>query len=130
LGSLTYTSRRTLLLSSCTDCNLYCTCSFIVSEAVTGVNWYDAGYVELQNPSYFGFQLPWNLTTLIIVEVLAMGFVEVARNRESDVAKRCYPGGFFDPLKLAEDKDEDEQFKLYAHASVLDIGTSFVDALR
>lgn len=54
-----------------------------------------AGYVELQKPTYFGFELPWNFTTLLVVEVLTMGFVEVARNRESDLDKRCYPGGAF-----------------------------------
>ncbi|KAK3255717.1 Chlorophyll a-b binding protein CP29.1, chloroplastic [Cymbomonas tetramitiformis] len=83
----------------------------IVAELNTGVSWVDAGKVELEGSQYLGYGLPFDLTTLIIIEVVIMGYVEAARNSELDLEKRCYPGGAFDPLNLAEDPDRAVQLK-------------------
>ena len=41
----------------------------------------DAGKVELeQGSSYAGLEIPFDLRTLVILEVLLVGFVEVQRN--------------------------------------------------
>jgi light-harvesting complex II chlorophyll a/b binding protein 4 len=85
----------------------------VVAELNTGVNWVDAGKVELeQGSSYGGLPLPFDLTQLVILEVLLVGGVEVLRNRELDVEKRCYPGGAFDPLNLATGVDSEQIFRL------------------
>lgn len=82
-----------------------------VAEGNTGVSWVDAGKVELDGASYFGFSLPFSLTQLIWIEVLAVGGAEFYRNSELNPEKRLYPGGFFDPLGLASG-DEEKVFKL------------------
>lgn len=84
----------------------------LVSEAVTGVAWQDAGLYEVQNgASYFGFSLPFTNTQIIWFEVLAVGAIEVFRNTELDPEKRCYPGGVFDALNLTG-RDEATTFRL------------------
>ncbi len=40
-----------------------------------------------------------------------MGFVEIFRNTELNIERRCYPGGAFDPLGLAA-KDDENTFRL------------------
>lgn len=35
------------------------------------------------------------------IEAFAVGGAEIYRNSETDLDKRCYPGGIFDPLQLA-----------------------------
>lgn len=83
-------------------------------EAFTGVAWQDAGKVELvEGSSYFGFSLPFSISTLIWIEVLVIGYIEFQRNAELDPEKRLYPGGkFFDPLGLASDPEEKERLQL------------------
>ena len=84
----------------------------LVAELVTGVNWVDAGKIELeQGSSYGGLPLPFDLTQLCILEALLVGGVEVLRNGELDTDKRLYPGGAFDPLKLASEPGE-QTFRL------------------
>mmetsp|Transcript_2123 Transcript_2123/g.7376 ORF Transcript_2123/g.7376 Transcript_2123/m.7376 type:complete len:258 (+) Transcript_2123:92-865(+) len=83
-----------------------------VAELNTGVNWVDAGKVELEQAQYLGLELPFDITTLTIIEVLVMGYIEFARNSESDREARCYPGGPFDPLGLATDQPEERVFRL------------------
>jgi light-harvesting complex II chlorophyll a/b binding protein 4 len=39
-----------------------------------------------------------------------MGGIELFRNSSTDLDKRIYPGGFFDPLKLSEG-DKGDQLK-------------------
>lgn len=58
----------------------------------------DAGKIELEGSQYLGFGLPFDLRTLVIIEVLLMGYIEVQRNTTLDPEARCYPGGAFDPL--------------------------------
>lgn len=85
----------------------------VVAELNTGVNWVDAGKVELeQGSSYAGLPLPFDITQLCILEALLMGGVEVLRNTELDPEKRIYPGGAFDPLGLAKADDPELVFRL------------------
>jgi len=77
----------------------------IVAEANTGVSWVDAGKVELDGATYFGFDLPFSITQLVWIEALAVGGAELYRNTTLDPEKRCYPGGYFDPLNLASDPE-------------------------
>ena len=84
----------------------------LLGELNTGVSWVDAGKVELeQGGSYFGEPLPFDLTQLCIIEAILVGGVEVLRNRELEPEARIYPGGFFDPLKLASEPGE-QTFRL------------------
>eukprot|EP01023_Acetabularia_acetabulum_P013250 TRINITY_DN1634_c0_g1_i4.p2 TRINITY_DN1634_c0_g1~~TRINITY_DN1634_c0_g1_i4.p2 ORF type:complete len:282 (+),score=77.19 TRINITY_DN1634_c0_g1_i4:841-1686(+) len=83
----------------------------IVAEGVTGVSWVETGKLELDGAQYFNLNLPFSITQLIWIEAIAVGGAEIYRNAELDSAKRCYPGGIFDPLKLASD-DSERSFKL------------------
>lgn len=71
----------------------------------------DAGKVELDGASYAGFSLPFTITQLVIIEALLVGGAEIYRNNELDPERRVYPGGVFDPLKLASG-DAERSFKL------------------
>ena len=83
------------------------------AEAATGVSWADAGKVELEQPQYLGFPLPGlSVSALTTIEVLLMGYLEVARSAELDQDKRMYPGGAFDPLGYASNADKAEVFRL------------------
>lgn len=82
-----------------------------VAESTTGVSWVDAGKVEMDGASYFGFNLPFSLTQLIWIEVILVGGAELYRNSELNPEKRLYPGGPFDPLGLASG-DPEKVFKL------------------
>ena len=79
----------------------------LVAELSTGVSWVEAGKVELDGAVYLGNALPFTISQLVIIEVLLVGGAEVYRNTELDTAKRCYPGGLFDPLGLADGKNAD-----------------------
>lgn len=83
-------------------------------EAFTGVYWQDAGKVELvEGSSYFGLPLPFNITSLIWIEVLLVGYIEFQRNAELDPELRLYPGGkYFDPFGLAADPERKDRLKL------------------
>eukprot|EP01026_Neomeris_dumetosa_P042663 TRINITY_DN355_c0_g1_i1.p1 TRINITY_DN355_c0_g1~~TRINITY_DN355_c0_g1_i1.p1 ORF type:complete len:290 (-),score=27.82 TRINITY_DN355_c0_g1_i1:289-1158(-) len=83
----------------------------VVAEGVTGVSWVEAGKVELDGAQYFNLDLPFSLTQLVWIEVILVGGAEIYRNTQLDPVKRCYPGGIFDPLKLASD-DSERAFKL------------------
>merc|ERR1719343_1888462 len=67
------------------------TLGVIVAETATGVQWNDAGAVELEQTSYFGLELPFSLTQISYIEGILMLGVEVLRNTERDPEKRCYP---------------------------------------
>jgi light-harvesting complex II chlorophyll a/b binding protein 4 len=84
----------------------------IVAEGTTGVSWVEAGKVELDGASYAGFDLPFSITQLVWIEVLAVGGAEIYRNTELDTEKRLYPGGYFDPLNLADGGDPEKVFRL------------------
>ena len=71
-----------------------------------------AGKVILdEGPSYFGLNLPFSITQLVWIEVILVGGAELYRNTELDPEKRCYPGGYFDPLNFAQG-DPDKVFRL------------------
>lgn len=89
-----------------------------VAEFNTGVAWQDAGKVELDGLTYFGFDLPFTLTQVVWIEAILMGGVEILRNRETDLEKRCYPGGAFDPLGLASDDKEAEKVRKLKEAEI------------
>uniref|UniRef100_A0A0C9RWV6 Chlorophyll a-b binding protein, chloroplastic n=1 Tax=Wollemia nobilis TaxID=56998 RepID=A0A0C9RWV6_9CONI len=85
----------------------------LASETFTGVSWQDAGKVELvEGSSYLGQPLPFDMTALIWIEALLVGYIEFARNAELDPEKRLYPGGNFDPLGLASDPEKKQRLKL------------------
>ncbi|OIW19109.1 hypothetical protein TanjilG_08909 [Lupinus angustifolius] len=83
-------------------------------EWLTGVTWLDAGKVELvDGSSYLGQPLPFSITSLILIEAVAIGYIEFQRNAELDPEKRLYPGGrFFDPLGLAANPDKKVNLQL------------------
>ncbi|CAD5166523.1 unnamed protein product [Musa acuminata subsp. malaccensis] len=83
-------------------------------EWLTGVTWQDAGKVELvDGSSYLGLSLPFDITALIWIEVLVIGYIEFQRNAELDPEKRLYPGGkYFDPLGLADDPEKKASLQL------------------
>lgn len=83
----------------------------LVAESTTGVAWQEAGKVELDGSTYLGLQLPFTITQLVWIEVIAMGGVEIYRNSQLDPEKRLYPGGVFDPLNFASG-DQDRTFRL------------------
>lgn len=72
----------------------------------------DAGKVELDGASYLGFTLPFSITQLTWIEAILVGGAEVYRNTELDPERRCYPGGPFDPLNLANGDDPERVFRL------------------
>mmetsp|Transcript_318 Transcript_318/g.1466 ORF Transcript_318/g.1466 Transcript_318/m.1466 type:complete len:278 (+) Transcript_318:1180-2013(+) len=84
----------------------------VVAEGQTGISWVDAGKVLNEQPSYLGFDINVPVTTLVVIETLSMGFAEIKRSSELDSNKRCYPGGYFDPLGFATSADDAAVFKL------------------
>ena len=52
----------------------------IFAEQSTGISWVDAGKVLNEQPSYLGFDINVPLKTLVLIEVLSMGFAEVKRS--------------------------------------------------
>jgi len=81
----------------------------IVAELSTGVPWDQAGKVELDGARYLDFNLPFTLPQLTLFEVLLMGGAEIYRNTETDLEKRLYPGGAFDPLGLSSKSPDQTQ---------------------
>ena len=75
-----------------------------VVEAGGFGTWQEAPLAAQQ--SWAGIDLPISdATTLIGFEILLMAFVEQKRISESDITKRMYPGGSFDPAGLSKGKD-------------------------
>jgi len=87
------------------------TLGILVSEGVTGISWQQAGAAELAQSSYWGLNLPFDTTQLSYIEGVLMLGVEVLRNTERDIEKRCYPGGYFDPLGFASDPEKANSLK-------------------
>merc|ERR1712182_133215 len=95
------------------------TLGVIVAESATGVSCVDAGKIELDGAKYLNFDLPFSISQLSIIEVLAVGGAELYRTGELDPIKRIYPGGIFDPLGLASSGvSDDEQVKRLREAEI------------
>lgn len=62
--------------------------------------------------SYLGIEVPFDLNTLVLLEIFMMGGIEAKRISEKDVVKRMHPGGLFDPAKLSSDPAKFEELKL------------------
>ena len=63
-------------------------------------------------PQYANVDLPFDIYTLAVLNSVLMGGVELFRNTELDPEARCYPGGAFDPLKLASEPGTERTDKL------------------
>merc|ERR1712187_87110 len=87
------------------------TLGIIVSEGATGISWQNAGVAELEQAQYAGLELPFDVTQVSYIEAILMLGVEVLRNTERDIEKRCYPGGNFDPLGFASDSEKSINLK-------------------
>jgi light-harvesting complex II chlorophyll a/b binding protein 4 len=83
----------------------------LAAEASTGVAWQDAIALEYSQPQYINFDLPFDINQLAVANSVLMGGIELFRNSTTDPEKRCYPGGAFDPLKLASE-DPERAFRL------------------
>ena len=83
----------------------------IAAEASTGVAWQDAIGLEYAQPQYANFDLPFDINQLAVANSVLMGGIEFFRNTSTDPETRLYPGGAFDPLKLASE-DDARAFKL------------------
>lgn len=79
----------------------------LAAEASTGVAWQDAIGLEYAQPQYANFDLPFEINQLAVANSVLMGGVELFRNSQLDTTLRIYPGGFFDPLKLASGESAD-----------------------
>eukprot|EP00887_Chlorella_sp_A99_P006957 scaffold2.g6957.t1 len=90
---------------------LACLGCLVQEASVPGLTWSAAQTAEYANPSYLGVELPFSIYQLAWANSILMGGAEIIRNFELDPEKRVYPGGAFDPLKLASD-DSERTFKL------------------
>ncbi|PSR93011.1 Chlorophyll a-b binding protein like [Actinidia chinensis var. chinensis] len=63
--------------------------------------------------TYLGQPVPWGtLPTILVIEFLAIAFVEHQRSMEKDPEKKKYPGGAFDPLGYSKDPKKFEEYKV------------------
>lgn len=83
----------------------------LVAEANTGISWQDAIGAEVAQPSYVNLDLPFSIDALAYVNPILIGGAELYRNGSTDPETRVYPGGVFDPLRLASE-DPERAFKL------------------
>jgi light-harvesting complex II chlorophyll a/b binding protein 4 len=83
----------------------------LACEFSTGVAWQDAISQEYAQPAYANFDLPFDINQLAVANSVLMGGVEFLRNTSTDPETRCYPGGVFDPLKLASDNLKEAEIK-------------------
>eukprot|EP00232_Nephroselmis_pyriformis_P013057 CAMPEP_0182878166 /NCGR_PEP_ID=MMETSP0034_2-20130328/15193_1 /TAXON_ID=156128 /ORGANISM="Nephroselmis pyriformis, Strain CCMP717" /LENGTH=251 /DNA_ID=CAMNT_0025011043 /DNA_START=45 /DNA_END=800 /DNA_ORIENTATION=- len=80
----------------------------ILAQEVSGQGyWVDspAWVYEGGNAEYLGNALPFGFAAVIGFQLFGMAFAENARYNETDVEKRMYPGGAFDPMGFSKGGD-------------------------
>eukprot|EP00210_Caulerpa_lentillifera_P002439 g2337.t1 len=86
----------------------------IIPEALGYADWVQAPNWALTGgkATYLGFEIPFDLKTLALIEIFAIGGAEAKRIGETDPEKRMYPGGPFDPLGFGKDPEKLKNLKL------------------
>ncbi|XP_023549541.1 chlorophyll a-b binding protein 6A, chloroplastic-like isoform X1 [Cucurbita pepo subsp. pepo] len=88
----------------------------LVPEALGLGNWVKAqewAAVPGGQATYLGQPVPWGtLPTILVIEFLAIAFVEHQRSMEKDTEKKKYPGGAFDPLGYSKDPVKLKEYKV------------------
>ncbi|ESW23744.1 hypothetical protein PHAVU_004G071500 [Phaseolus vulgaris] len=88
----------------------------LVPEALGLGNWVKAqewAAVPGGQATYLGNPVPWGtLPTILVIEFLAISFVEHQRSMEKDPEKKKYPGGAFDPLGYSKDPKSFHEYKV------------------
>ncbi|XP_062157097.1 chlorophyll a-b binding protein 6, chloroplastic [Alnus glutinosa] len=88
----------------------------LVPEALGLGNWVKAqewAAVPGGQATYLGNPVPWGyLPTILVIEFLAIAFVEHQRSMEKDPEKKKYPGGAFDPLGYSKDPVKFKEYKV------------------
>ncbi|GFY84553.1 chlorophyll a-b binding protein 6 [Actinidia rufa] len=88
----------------------------LVPEALGLGNWVKAqewAAIPGGQATYLGQPVPWGtLPTILVIEFLAIAFVEHQRSMEKDTEKKKYPGGAFDPLGYSKDPAKFEEYKV------------------
>jgi len=83
-------------------------------EALGFGNWADAPLwaVNGGKATYFGVEIPFDLSTLVAVEFVGFAVSEGLRGENTDAVRKIYPGGPFDPMGLSKDAKNFETLKL------------------
>ena len=85
-------------------------------EALGFGNWVQAqewAAVPGGQATYLGNPVPWgSLPTILVIEFIAIAFVEHQRSMEKDPEKKKYPGGAFDPLGYSKDPAKFQEYKV------------------
>uniref|UniRef100_A0A0F7H081 Chlorophyll a-b binding protein, chloroplastic n=1 Tax=Goodyera fumata TaxID=1390594 RepID=A0A0F7H081_9ASPA len=88
----------------------------LIPEALGLGNWVKAqawATVPGGQATYLGVPVPWGtLPTILIIEFLAISFVEHQRSMEKDIERKKYPGGAFDPLGFSKDPEKLKDYKV------------------